>query len=262
MISLPKIMVAPNGARRNKSSHPAIPITIEELVATCKSCAAEGAEGVHAHVREPDGAHSLDAGLYRSVIDQLHSELPGWFVQITSETAGRFSDTDQRNLLKALRPKSVSVAVREFVPDAGVLSDAKDAYHWAYDNGVAIQHICYSRDELDRLINFIEDGTVPGTSHHVQLVLGAYDGSKVSRPEDIEAFIAPMLARQETYTFDWMLCAFGAEETDCLLRTFELGGKARIGFENSLWNRDGTLARDNAERVSELVGLARSAGLL
>ena len=30
------------------------------------------------------------------------------------------------------------------------------------------------------------------------------------------------------------------------------GGHARIGFENSLWNRDGTVATDNAARVREL----------
>ena len=114
---------------------------------------------------------------------------------------------------------------------------------------------------MKRLIGFIEDGTIPGRSHQVQLVLGSYDGSKVSRPEDIEPFIEPMLALRETQNFDWMLCAFGREETDCLLRTLELGGKARIGFENSLWNRDGNVARDNAERVEELVTLARSSGL-
>ncbi|MCV0429665.1 MAG: 3-keto-5-aminohexanoate cleavage protein, partial [Roseibium sp.] len=110
-------MVAPNGARRNKSSHPALPITVDELVATCRSCAEAGAGGVHAHIRDENGLHSLDAGLYKAVIEKLQSELPGWFVQVTSETAGRFTDADQRELLHILRPRSVSVALREFLPD-------------------------------------------------------------------------------------------------------------------------------------------------
>ena len=253
MISLPKIMVAPNGARRNKSAHPALPMTVEELVETCKHCANAGAGGVHAHIRDEDGLHSLDAGQYQAVIDQLHAELPGWFVQVTSETAGRFTDADQRNLLRALRPKSVSVALREFLPDSSSFKEARNAYHWAFDQDITIQHICYSRGELSRLIRYIEDGTIPGLSHQVQLVLGSYDGSKISRPEDIEPFIEPMQERREFFTFDWMLCAFGPEETDCLLKTLELGGKVRIGFENSLWHRDGTLANDNAERVADLV---------
>lgn len=36
--SLPKIMVAPNGARRGKSDHPAIPISPTELVETVVAC--------------------------------------------------------------------------------------------------------------------------------------------------------------------------------------------------------------------------------
>lgn len=56
---------------------------------------------------------------------------------------------------------------------------------------------------------------------------------------------------------DWGLCAFGSNETDCLIEAIHRGGKARIGFENSLWNRDGSVAADNAERVRELKGLIR-----
>lgn len=262
MLELPKILVAPNGARRDKTAHPALPVTIDELIETCRSCAAAGAGGVHAHVRDDDGLHSLDVGRYGEVIARLSEEIPGWFVQITSETAGRFNAADQRALIRTMRPRSVSVAVREFVPDAQSLPAARDTYHWAHDNDVAIQHICYGKDELKQLIGFIDDGTVPGTSHQVQLVLGSYDGSRVSRPEDIAPFIEPMRAQEGRQSFDWMLCAFGQEETDCLLTALELGGKARIGFENSLWNRDGTLAKNNAERVSELVTLARNESLI
>ena len=262
MIELPKILVAPNGARRDKSAHPALPMTVEELVETCRKCAAAGAGGVHAHVRDDAGLHSLDAGRYRQVIDRLATELPGWFVQITSETAGRFNAEDQQELIRKMRPRSISVAIREFVPNEETVPEARRTYHWALENDIAIQHICYSKAELTQLIGFIANGIVPGTTHQVQLVLGSYDGSRPSRPEDIEAFIGPMRNLEEHQSLDWMLCAFGPEETDCLLRALELGGKARIGFENSLWNRNGSLAKDNAERVSELVGLAGKSGLL
>ncbi|MDZ4135170.1 MAG: 3-keto-5-aminohexanoate cleavage protein, partial [Paracoccaceae bacterium] len=51
------------------------------------------------------------------------------------------------------------------------------------------------------------------------------------------------------------LCAFGAAETACLAAAFAQGGKARVGFENSLWHADGSLARDNAERVAAIAAL-------
>ena len=50
-------------------------------------------------------------------------------------------------------------------------------------------------------------------------------------------------------TPDWMVCAFGPGESACLKAAYAVGGKRRVGFENSLWHSDGQLARDNAERA-------------
>ncbi|MET1416908.1 3-keto-5-aminohexanoate cleavage protein [Roseibium sp. HPY-6] len=261
MTELPKILVAPNGARRQKSDHPAIPLDNDALIADCIRCAEAGAGGVHAHIRDAQGRHSLDPDLYKDLLARLDQALPGWFVQVTSESAGRYSAADQRNLIEVLRPKSVSVAIREFIPDPDDLTKARQSYHRARENDVRIQHICYSQTDLNWLTQLIENGTIPGNTHQVQLVLGSYDGSRKSRAEDIEEFIDPMLALKGSHAFDWMLCAFGHQETECLLTALKLGGKARIGFENSLWNRDGSLAKNNAERVEELVSLAAAEGI-
>ena len=40
---LPKLMVAPNGARPMKKDHAAVPITISEIVETAKACYEAGA---------------------------------------------------------------------------------------------------------------------------------------------------------------------------------------------------------------------------
>ncbi|MEK9583128.1 MAG: 3-keto-5-aminohexanoate cleavage protein, partial [Candidatus Puniceispirillum sp.] len=37
------IMAAPNGARKVKTDHPAVPVTIAETIATAKECHAAGA---------------------------------------------------------------------------------------------------------------------------------------------------------------------------------------------------------------------------
>ena len=60
------------------------------------------------------------------------------------------------------------------------------------------------------------------------------------------------MTKADDMKFDWMLCAFGAGETDSLTDAARIGGKARVGFENSLWNKDGSLAQDNAMRVREV----------
>ena len=45
-------MVAPNGARRTIADHPAIPITIEQIVTTAASCYEAGAGAMHFVVRD------------------------------------------------------------------------------------------------------------------------------------------------------------------------------------------------------------------
>ncbi len=50
-----------------------------------------------------------------------------------------------------------------------------------------------------------------------------------------------------------MVCAFGCEETACLLAATAVGGDCRVGFENNLWYPNGDIAADNAERVTEVV---------
>ena len=43
---LPKLMVAPNGARPMKKDHPAVHVTISETVETAKACFDAGAGGI------------------------------------------------------------------------------------------------------------------------------------------------------------------------------------------------------------------------
>ena len=73
---LPRLMVAPNGARKVKKDHPAVPLTISETVATAKSCYEAGAGAIHLHVRDKDGQHVLDAGLYKEALNELEHQVP------------------------------------------------------------------------------------------------------------------------------------------------------------------------------------------
>ncbi|MDE0209550.1 MAG: 3-keto-5-aminohexanoate cleavage protein [Boseongicola sp.] len=249
---LPLLMVAPNGARRGKADHKALPITLEETVETAVACQRAGADGLHLHVRDTDGKHSLDTGLYREAIAALQHAAPGLFLQVTSEAADCYGPDAQRAMIRELRPPSVSVALREMLCASTEADNARAFYAWAHDDGVDVQHIVYTAEELRWLLECIDQETVPGTHHQLQFVLGSYGGSVLPRPRDLEAFLAPLGARKADLTFDWMVCAFGSAETACLAHAAALGGKVRVGFENSLWNADGSLARDNAARVAEI----------
>lgn len=245
-------MVAPNGARRTRADHPALPVTIPEIVATAKACFSAGAGGIHAHVRDADQRHVLDAGLYRELVSELALAVPGMLVQITTEAVGRYTPAEQRAVVKAVEPRAVSVALREMLAD-GDMAAARTFYHWAHEAGIAVQHILYSAEEFGELAGHVEEGIIPGHDSQVLFVLGRYALDQESDPHDLDPFLAAM--QDKAFAADWALCAFGHTETACLERAFGHGGKARVGFENGFYNRDGTVARDNAERVAEVARL-------
>ncbi len=243
-------MVAPNGARRGKSDHPALPITDDEMVETARACHAAGADGIHLHIRDDAGKHMLDAGRYSALLARLSEAVPGMYLQVTSEEAGRYSAAQQQAMMYALRPSYVSVGLREMVRQPDDWAQARAFYYWAAENGVEVQHILYSPQDVETFVAACEDGKIPGRSHLVLFVQGSYaNGSRDAVP--LETYLAP-LVQADDLEYDWMSCAFGRDETASLVRAVELGGKVRVGFENSLRNQNGEIAPDNAARVREV----------
>jgi uncharacterized protein (DUF849 family) len=257
---LPLIMVAPNGARRTKADHAALPMTVSETVEAARASFEAGAQGMHAHVRNSSGAHVLDAGLYRELLDEMRAVVPDMLVQITSEGIGIYGPDEQRKLVQDLLPDAVSIAVREMVPDDNT-AEAAAFYAWTLKKEIAVQHIVYSAEDLARFFDLAEAGTIPGKDHQLLFVLGRYANNQESAPEDLDPFLETLSVRRGTYGIDWAVCAFGHRETDCLVYAIECGGKARVGLENGLWNSDGKPARDNADRVSDLVAVLNDQNL-
>ncbi|WP_417687216.1 3-keto-5-aminohexanoate cleavage protein [Roseibium sp.] len=245
-------MVAPNGARRTKADHPALPVTIGETVETAAACHAAGAGGIHAHVRDETGAHVLDAGLYRELLSEMKDKVPQMAVQITTEAVGKYTPAEQRKLVEDVMPEAVSIAVREMVPDEDT-AEAARFYAWCREAEIAVQHILYSPEDVTRFFSLVAANVVPGAAHQVLCVLGRYAENQESAPEDLDPFLPLLYSKASDLTLDWAVCAFGHRETDCLAYAISKGGKARIGFENGLWNSDGQLAEDNASRVRDLV---------
>lgn len=246
---LPRLMVAPNGARLGKADHPALPVTIAETVQTARACQAAGADGLHAHVRDAEGRHVLDAGLYAELLAEMARAVPGMAVQITTEAVGRYSPAEQRALVSALRPKLVSIAPREMMaePEPAVL---RRFYHCCAEQGTAVQHILYDAGDVARLAAARAEGLLPPDPLQAILVLGRYSSGQRSAPGDLAAPLAAL--RAALPGTDWACCAFGPAETACLLAAARAGGKMRVGFENNLCMADGSRAPDNAARVAEL----------
>lgn len=246
---LPQVMVAPNGARLKKADRPALPITLAELITTALTCRADGADGIHLHLRDKDGGHLLDAHAYREAVAQFATELPGFPVQITTEAVGQYDPDHQRQIALNSGTTLVSASVRELRRDS--LSTTRDFYEECAARGIALQHILYDVEDADLLVKTLPEHMFGDEKLQLLFVLGRYSADQNADPAALDGFLAWMA--RHAIKPDWAVCAFGQNETPSLLRAARNGGKCRIGFENSRQHADGRVARDNAERVRELV---------
>lgn len=251
------LIVAPNGARKTKVDHPAVPLTAEELGRCAAACAEAGAAMIHLHVREADGRHSLDPDLYRAAIAAVRREAGSRIViQATSEAAGRYQRQEQMAAMRALKPEACSLAIREILPDAAAEAEGAAFLADLARARVAVQYILYSDDDVRRFRALQARGIVPQAQPFVLFVLGRYSAGQQSRPADL----LPFLAAWDGAAGHFAVCAFGRLEGACALTALSLGGHARVGFENNLLLADGSPAADNAALVKQTADQAMLAG--
>ena len=245
--ALAPLMVAPNGARRTKADHPAIPVTIAETVETAKACFDAGAGAMHFHVRDENQQHLLDAGLYKEALTELERAVPDMHLQITTEAVGQYSPDEMRALALDVMPPGISIGTIEMIPDRDPKPEDIKLYQALHEAGTAIQHICYFPDEIDLLARLLDAAGLPKDDLWCLFAIGHYSG-RISSPDLLPPFLDQLAANG--LDADWAICAFATEENESLKAAIAHDGKIRVGFENSLYMPDGSIAENNAARVA------------
>lgn len=245
------VAAAPNGAYKTKSDHPALPLAPDELAETAARCRDAGAAMIHLHVRDADGRHTLDPGLYHQAIAAIRRAVGDKLViQVTSESGRIYQPDAQMQAVREVRPEAVSLALRELIPDTGGERTAAEFFQWLARHGCAPQYILYTAAEVDWYRTLLERGVIPDAPHWLLFVLGRYAEKQQSQPADLLPFLG------ETLTVPWSVCAFGRTEHACAVAAAALGGHLRVGFENNLHLKNGTRAPHNAALIEQAVDAA------
>ena len=250
------ITVAPNGAYKKAADHPAVPMTPAALALEARACLDAGGAMMHMHVRKPDGSHLLDAQAYRDALAAVRQAVGDeLLVQVTSEAAGVYKAAKQIALVRELQPEAVSIGLREIaVPD---IPEAELAAFlaWLADRRIMTQIILYDDADVRRWLSLRARGLVPPGAWSVLFVLGRYSAGQTSSAYDLLPFLAVY-----DHSLPWAICAFGPEENACVTTAAAFGGHMRVGFENNLKLRDGTIAPDNAALVRQAAQGAQALG--
>lgn len=261
------ISVAPNGARKTKKHNPAMPLTADEIAEDARLCMEEGATLLHMHIRDKNNLHTLDVCTYKKATEAVRKAVGDkMIIQVTSEEVGIYKPHEQMQMVRDLKPESVSLAIREIIPNPSFEEHVKDFLAFAREEKIIPQYILYNEDEVKYFADLRKRKIVPGEKVFVLFVLGkrskAVDPlSSYAQPEDLDPYLEcfgdGVIALADTV---WSVAAFGGNENACVLRAVECGGHPRIGFENNHLMSDGKPAENNAELVKQFTYSASKLG--
>ena len=251
------VMAAPNGARRTRDDHPAVPLTATELAAEAERLLDAGVSVLHLHVRDEQGRHSIDPARYREAITAIRERVGRQLIlQVTSEAVGRYSAAEQMAMVRELKPEAVSLALRELCPDEDSEADAAAFFGGLRDAGTWPQYIVYSAAELSRFDTLRKRGLFGEERPFCLLVLGRYSEKLEGGLDELDA----MRDAVDLGAFPWAVCCFGRNENAAMLAATAEGGHVRIGFENNLYLADGTPARDNSALIEQYLNSSSGMG--
>ena len=243
------IAVAPNGAKKTKTDHAALPVGPRDLALEAAACVESGAAMIHLHVRDAAGGHTLDADAYKAAIAAVRAEVgERIIIQVTSEAVGIYQPEEQMAMVREVRPEAVSLAVREICPPGFQENVVAEFLAWIAAERIMPQYIMYAADEVEQFFSLRSRGIVPDETPFILFVLGRYTTEQQSSPQDL----LPFLQVCDGLPLEWSMCAFGAAEARRAISAVALDGHCRVGFENNLLLADGSVAANNSALVAQV----------
>jgi uncharacterized protein (DUF849 family) len=239
-----RIKVCLNGGRL-AGEHPAVPVTPEQSAASAAAAVVAGAEAVHLHPRDQDGAESLDAADVGAAVAAVRAACPGTPVGVSTGlwiTGGDVAGRRQlvrgwAELPSEAKPDFASVNVSEdgFAELVGELGPA----------GIDVEAGVWSPADVE----VFAAAHLPVLRILVEVIgaaafdaIGAADA--ILQGLDKAGIAGPRLLHGEGDAC-WPLIAHAGR----------LGLATRIGLEDTLVNPDGTPAVDNADLIRRALAL-------
>jgi 3-keto-5-aminohexanoate cleavage enzyme len=250
------ITVAPTGAESEKAAVPALPVTLDELVATARECEAAGAAVIHVHIRDSLAQPTLDLGRLRDTVAALR-ETTSLIVQLS--TGGAVTDSLETRL-----------AVLDAAPDACSLTCGtvnfggdvflnpwpfiRDLYARTQELGVVPEFELFDLGHVATLHRLLDDLGAPAGGHvHCDLVMGVPGGMA----GDAATLVAAVAGLPAGAT--WSATGIGRTSVPVMLAALSAGGHLRVGMEDTTSFARGRPVTGNAELVARAGALAELA---
>ena len=275
------IEAALNGGQ-SQAENPAVAITPAEVAAEALRCAEAGASVVHIHAQAADGTWRADGDWYAAAIRAIRAVAPGLLIGLTSLRPEGVPIATINDILAALaaapetRPDLVSVNLGHIVAwERDGAPGTRRTLHYPNSHAdlAAILARCAATGIVPEMgvmdIGFIgnavalrHDGLLPALPWFLlELDTPAFGSGRQVAPATVANYdhLAHLL-REHFPAAPWAAHGHGLATYPILERALATGAHVRVGFEDTLYLPDGSLAPSNASQVAWAVAAARALG--
>ncbi|MFD9330394.1 3-keto-5-aminohexanoate cleavage protein [Streptomyces sp. NPDC060065] len=270
------VTCAPTGAIHTPSMSPYLPVTPEQIAEASLAAAEAGASIVHLHARDPrDGRPLQDVGLFKEILAVIQDRAD---VVINITTGGSPHMTVDERIRPAieLAPELASLNMgtmnfglfpmlnrfHEFKHEwerthlankdlvfKNTYADIERILNVCSDQGTRFEFECYDTSHLYNLAHFLERGLVKPPLF-VQTVVGLLGGIG----SDVEDLLHMRRTANRLFgdEWEWSVLGAGAAQVRVAAMALTLGGNARVGLEDSLWDGPGELAESSKVQVDRV----------
>ena len=247
------ITVAPTGAEADKTRHPALPVTLDELVTTARECEAAGASVIHVHIRDDQARPTLDLARLKDTVRALR-ENSTLVVQLS--TGGAVTD-DYKDRLAVLdaEPDGCSLTCGTVNFGDEVFMNPwpfiRELYERSKELHVVPEFELFDLGHVATLHRLLDELGEPYGGHvHCDLVMGVpggMSGDAATLVRAVEALPAGA---------SWSATGIGRSTLPVIFAALSAGGHLRVGMEDTTSYARGRPVASNAELVQRAAALA------
>jgi 3-keto-5-aminohexanoate cleavage enzyme len=249
------ITVAGIGAELSRDDQPGLPLTAEEIGRDAAECADAGASIYHLHVRDPDGAPTMNPSAFAAALDAIRSRTDV-IVQFTSggsvhdDEAARAAPLDLRPEMATLTTGSVNFGTEVFLNPLPLVERLRRKMR---SLGILPEFEIFEAGMIATAVRLYDRA---GEDHHqhFDFVLGV-PGALPAWPGVIE-FLVGHLPQGAS----WSATGIGKSHLPVTEEALGRGGHVRTGLEDVRYFEPGRLARSNSELIGRVADMARSIG--
>lgn len=275
------VVVAVNGGMQQDRDGAHVPCTPIEIADEAYRCYQAGAAVVHVHARDAEGRNSADPKIYGEIIERVRAKCD-ILIQTTNGIGVRrdprtealtWPSDEERLQLLAVEPRQdlfgIAAGSTDFYhPEGGYPGETpyvnsvellRSTIEAVYKIGAALEYEVVEASSLHRLLRLAEQGVFDRRRKNLWLLHGGGFGA------------TPPIARNIIFSIDegqrlfpdakWGVVGTGKDQSWIGALGLSLGcDTVRVGFEDSIYLPDGTVAAYNWQQVEAIVKVAKLFG--